>query len=559
MGPEPQEPQVHRTGPWPWVLFGALFALVAGLVVAFELDPSGGPSPRLPWGNGKLDHRQVIAITMVFCSAGLLGTLGAAWHRWKRGEPGPGLRRTARVGLVLLAFLAGANYLYVRQGVYASQFAHRWDTFHYLLGARYYAEIDYPDLYECALRDLSEKDFRDDWTVRDLSTYKMTTAGELRALDRCPDTFTPERRERWQQDLAIYTANRGNGVLKGALEDRGYNGTPFHSAISGAIADRLPLSQAVHQLTPLLDVGFICLMAAGVTAAFGWELGLLYALFFFTNAADRFGIIGGSWFRFGWMATLGLGLAALRRGRYGLSGALITISGLLNVFPILFAGGVLIRGAVEWARERSLPTRYRRFVVASLLAGVLGLGLGAVPARGLGNYGSWVEKMEHHNVERFQGFGVGLKFPFAFRGGTTEATDKFGEGQRRKWFHELEWLYRGLAALVLGLAGFVALRTRDDVEASVVVGFTMFFTLLGTVGYYFTAASVLVLGLHRRAREPMGLVFLSLFFLTSLLAHYALRETLYYRFMYNTVLSTGWSVWLVAVLGWLAWRNRKVG
>jgi hypothetical protein len=554
----PAEPQGEGAkGPWPWLCFALLFAAVAGLVLRFELDPGSGPSPRLPWGNGKLDHRQIIEITMGLGAAGMVGLLVAAGLRGRGSGPGPRARRLARGGLLALTLLAGLHFLYARQGLYASQYAHRWDTFHYLLGTRYYAELDYDDLYECAIADLGSKTIPDDWAVRDLSTYKMSTAGELRALDRCRDHFSPERRERWRQDLSLFTVNRGAGILKGALEDRGYNGTPFHAAVSGALADRIPLTQATHQMAPLLDVGFICLMAAGATAAFGWELGLVFALFFFTNAADRFGIIGGSWFRYGWMASLVLGLGALRRGRHGLAGALITLSGLLNVFPILFAGGVLLRGAVEWLRTRRLPTRYRRFVLASLLTGLLGLGVGALPARGIDNYTGWRANMENHNVERFQGFGVGLKFPFAFRGGTTEATDKHSERQRRQWFHELRPAYLGLAALVLGLAGWVAARTRDDVEASVVLGFTLFFTLLGTVGYYFTVASVLVLGLHRRAREPGGLRLLALFFLSSLVAHAALHETLYYRFMYNTVLSTAWSLWLLAALGWLAWRLRR--
>ena len=52
---------------------------------------------------------------------------------------------------------------------------------------------------------------------------------------------------------------------------------------------------------------------------------------------------------------------------------------------------------------------------------------------------------------------------------------------------------------------------------------------------------------------------MSLWFITSLLAHWALYETFYYRFMYNTVLSLSWTVWLSALLFWLAAREGLLG
>lgn len=528
------------------LFFAALFATVFGLVVAFELDPTAQPQPKLPWRNGRLDHRDVITITMV------LTVLGGLFAFALKGARTWG--RAARIALAVVVFLAGLNYFYVRMGMHASQFAHRWDTFHYLLGPRYYAELDYDDLYACALSEVTTRQIPDSRPVRDLRTYQMRTAGEIREEQPCEENFSPERRQRWRADLKLFTEHGGIGTLRGAIEDRGYNGSPFHSAIAGYIADRIVLTEAAHQMVPLLDVAVICAMAAGVTWAFGWELGLLFALFFFTNAADRWGIIGGSFFRFPWMATLALSLAALRARKHATAGALMALSTLLNVFPVVFSAGLLLRAGAQTLRERSFPVPYRRFFAAAILTGLLGLGVGALPARGPGNYDSWIEKMQLHNVERYQGFGTGLKFPFIFRGAVDAADDNVKESTRKAWFREVRPWYRALAALVLGLAAAIAVKTEDDVEAAGILGFTIFFSLLGTVGYYFTCASVLVLALHRRAREPMGAALLALFFLTSLAAHIGLYTTLYYRFMYNTVLSTAWSIWLVLVLGWLAWR-----
>lgn len=550
MSPEPAT-EPPRAGTRPWVLLGTfalLFLTVAGLVLAFELDPTAQPQPRLPWRNGRLAHEDVIALSMAFTVLGGLFGLGLA----RREGYGRGLRAL----LLLLTFLGGLNYFYVRMGLYASQYAHRWDTFHYLLGPRYYAELDYDDLYACALSEMSSRQFADKQAVRDLRTYKMRTAGEIRADHPCTDNFTPERRARFRADMKLFTEHGGLGVLRGALEDRGYNGSPFHSAVAGFVADRIVLTEAAHQMVPLFDVAFISAMCAGVAWAFGWELGLVFALFFFTNAADRWGIIGGSYFRFLWMATLGLSFAALKLRRHATAGVLMAVSTLLNVFPVVFSAGLLLRAAAETRRQRRVPPAYRRFFLAAILTGLLGLAVGALPARGLDNYTSWRQNMALHNVERFQGFGLGLKFPFIYRGGYTEKLDRVPESTRKAWFHEVRPAYRALAALLLALAAGVAWKTDDDVEAAGILGFTIFFSLLGTVGYYFTCASLLVLALHRRVRDPAGAALLALFFLGSLGGHIALLATGYYRFTYNTVLSTGWSVWLVLALLWL---GHKVG
>ncbi len=533
------------------LLYGGLFALVAGLVLVYETKWGGGPRPRLPVHNGRLSHRDVIAMLIAGSAIGALGVGGWAWLRRRGRRP----ERLARVVLAGAVLFSGFTYFYARQGLMTSSFVHRWDAMHYLLAPRYYAEIDYDELYSCIVENVSRRAVPDDNRVRDLATYRMTTAGALRAEGRCRDHFSPERLARWKSDLELFTGYGGAGILRDALEDRGYNGTPFEAAVAGAVADRLPLDWATLNLVPLFDVAMLLAMAGVVTAAFGWPVGLVFALYFFTNAADRWGIIGGSFFRYPWMVTLGLGFAALRRERWGRAGFWMALSALFNVFPAVFSASLVLRGLAGLVRGQAPAAKYRRFVGVAAITTVLGLGVGLLPARHLGNYTGWWHDMELHNVERFQGFGVGLKFPFTFRGAITADQDRVPERVRRMRFHQVRPWYRALAAVVLGMALLVALRTDDEVEAAGVLGFTLFFTLLGTVGYYFAAAAVLVLALHRRARDGPGAAFIAALFLCSVLAHVALYATLYYRFMYNIVISTTWSIWLVALLAWLVART----
>lgn len=551
--PEPGPSKLEKLG--YAALFGGLALLVAILVVVYELEPDKHPSPKVPFvDGGALSHDQIMLGLMTSCAIGALGVLGWGIVRRFAWAHGRGFQRLARVVLVVTVFTSGFSYFYARRGMWNSHYAHRYDTFHYLIHPRYYPELDYSDLYVCALEALSTRDMPDKNRVRDLRDYRIVTAGELRAQDLCPkESFTPERWERFKADFKVFTDTRGGAsVLREAIEDRGYNGTPFHSALSHYLSDRIPLTVATHQMVPLLDVFMTSAMLYAAAVAFGWRIGLLFALSVFAMAADRWGIIGGSWFRYAWYATLVGGLAALKRGKYAVSGVFMTLSALFNIFPAVFTAGILIRGGVTCWQERRLVPRYKRFVVAAAITTVLGLGLGALPARHLDNYTGWVANMENHNVERFQGFGTGLKFPFIYRGANSAGADKVSETERKKLFHENRPAYYALVSTLIGLALAFAAKTRDDVEAAVVLGFTLFFGVLGTVGYYFACASVLVLGLHRRARTPGGAILLFLWFVTNILGNLALYVTDYYRFMYNTVISLSWSVWLVALLFWLA-------
>ncbi len=537
------------------IFFGGLFLLVVAMVLVFELDPHQHPNPSLPFlQGGDFTHRQIIVGLMGYCAIGAVGVLLWGFIRRWRWSARRYFQIFVKTVLVVSVFASGFSYFYLRRGMMENHYAHRYDTFHYLLHPRYYDELNYQDLYTCAIEVLSPQVIPNDSRIRDLRTYQMVRTAGLREQKLCPrENFSADRWERWRTDLKVFTDTPGGeNVLKRAIRDRGYNGTPIHAAVSGFLADKIPLTIATHNLLPLLDVMMVSTMLFSAAAAFGWRIGLLFALSVFAMAADRFGIIGGSWFRYAWFAALTIGIAALRRANYAWAGIMITLSALLNVFPAVFAVGVVIRGLVTCFQERRIVPRYRRFAIAATITALIGIGVGALPARHFDNYTGWIINMEQHNSERFQGFGTGLKFPFVYRGGNTLDQDRVRESERRALFHQNRKAYYPLAALLLGLAFAFAIRTRDDVEAATVLGFTIFFCFLGTVGYYFACANLLVLGLYRRARLPGGVILLALWFVSNFLAHWALFETNYYRFMYNTVLSLSWSIWLTALLFYLA-------
>ena len=343
------------------------------------------------------------------------------------------------------------------------------------------------------------------------------------------------------------------------LGDRGYNGTPFHSLVAGKMAELIPITPGGLNAAALIDLVGLCLLFVVVTRAFGWRIGLVFALFFVTNVVDRNGALGASFLRYLWMIALGLGVSMLRMRRYVGAGFWLVAAAMLNVFPLLFLLGPLTKAVIEWARTGGLAPHYRRFFASVTLSTLL-LGTASVAhADGVGNYENFFDNMAVHmrgtptkkveDLEPMPGFGVGLKFPFLYRG-QHSSKDKFSRVRKSEEFREIKPMVVVIALSMLGF-GIMLTSRLDDVEASVLVGFTAFFGLLGTVGYYFTCASLLILLLHRRIREPGGLLLTAGLFSSSALGHLALYETHYVRLVNNTVISTLWTIWLVAVLVYL--------
>ena len=100
---------------------------------------------------------------------------------------------------------------------------------------------------------------------------------------------------------------------------------------------------------------------------------------------------------------------------------------------------------------------------------------------------------------------------------------------------------------MVGLALLIALRLAD-LEGSILVGFAAFFCLLGTVGYYFACASLLVVMWQKRAASPVGLLMIAFFFACNVAAHRSYNFGKSDDVAHNTVISYAWLLYLLVTL-----------
>src|SRR5215475_7382053 len=131
----------------------------------------------------------------------LLGFL--ALQRTRGRDPG-------RVADGLLAFLGAlaAACWWNLGSFHHPGFGHASETYHYLVGAKYFPELGYANLYRCTAIADAESGRRAEALARharDLHTNLLVPVAELlRDPERCKDHFSPARWRAFRRDVAFF-------------------------------------------------------------------------------------------------------------------------------------------------------------------------------------------------------------------------------------------------------------------------------------------------------------------------------------------------------------------
>ncbi len=148
---------------------------------------------------------------------------------------------------------------------------HVHDAFHYQLGARFFPELGYTHLYECALAADLEAGLDPGPRIRDLATNELVPAvSRLDAARACRSRFSPERWDAFRSDTAWLRARVVPREWQQIREDHGFNGSPVW-LLGGALLARAPGGAAALPWLVLVDPMLLAAMGIGVAWAFGWR------------------------------------------------------------------------------------------------------------------------------------------------------------------------------------------------------------------------------------------------------------------------------------------------
>ena len=486
-------------------------------------------------------------------AVGLLCTAVLHGRPWLEGAV---LRRTALTALVACALLAAwANFFLARNN---GAWIHRWDLFHTVIGAKYFPELGYDHLYDCAYvlakREHPNAFHRVD-KIRDLSTLKYVKAKKVLETSDCTQRFTPERARSFVDDVYAFGELGLKKRWHEAFKDKGYNGTPFYTLLARSIVNDVPIAYGPMLGLALIDVSLLigALVVLGLTR--GWPTAFLALAILATCFPGRFVHMGGSFLRFDYLAALIAGLCALASKRPAIAGALLAYATLIRAFPAFFVLGVLIAYAAQSWQARKLSSEAVRFCSGGLAATLVLGGATFVLADGWRDWSLWWTELQSH-TRYSAAFRVGFKHMFMLDGNLTsdegfvQYPDKAAFFQDRRAFY-----YLGALALLAPL--LARARRWDPVTFSALFGVTAFFIAVIATRYYYAALVLPLLADPRTLGERAYGAMAGLLALASAVTYAIANVNRHAAFLYNTVVTTALTLLAAALAAYCVRQLRK--
>ena len=272
-----------------------------------------------------------------------------------------------------------------------------WNLFHYYLGSKYFEDVGYFGLYPAVLRGdelLGEgkRDFSHVDEVRDMRSYEIrprkevvaawtadVPADHLRALARDARWLRGKSDSEWAARMFL---------------DLGYNPAPPWTFLWGWLARVVPIDSDWRVLITGSDLLVHVLTIVALWWGFGPRTAAVAGVWIHSQPVNATLLLGG-FLNYDWLLGTIVSVAALRRGRPGLSAFALALAAMTRGFPGLLALPILLRAGGSWLRRRPDPGRTRFALVFVGVCAVL-FGLPHTTGRGLRTWPEWVEKISIH-------------------------------------------------------------------------------------------------------------------------------------------------------------------
>jgi hypothetical protein len=419
---------------------------------------------------------------------------------------------------------------------------HRWEQFHYYMGAKYFRELGHNGLYKCtaiaqdqlglvewkdeatgrAVRlDMSKEVRRPDRKIRNLGgdNLLMPVAGVLEHPEQCTSLFSPERWSAFKADVRFFriASDEPRWYWEGMQQDHGYNPPPVWTIVGSFFANLHPAQVRYMQFLASLDILYLAGSFALIWWAFGWRVFAVAAVFWGCQAtAPVFWTIG-AFLRQDWFFYL-IASACLARKRYfKLAGGAIVYASLLRIFPGLILIGWLVVAGAHLMRHKRLAKSHTQALIGGILAAAVLIPLSLAVA----GTGSYRQFYEHTLVAHNRTLGanqMGLRAVVSHNLGSTAESGRLKYTVDKKLADPLEvWMrmrnerydtYRGAAYAIVALSLALFIYTVQRMKSLWLAGclaqvFVILLSPLANYYYSFLILSALLTKARRRLEAPL--------------------------------------------------------
>lgn len=462
----------------------------------------------------------------------------------------PNIRKALLLFLFIVAIIACINYFYISRT--PGSYIHRWDMFHTYMGTKYYDELGYTKLYECAVSlDARHINFYENLDrIRELSTLKYISAELVVEESDCEVLFSKDRKNEFINDLKFFNSLTYPQYWNRLFRDKGYNGSPFYTYVLSKLVNNVALSYRNLILLAMIDIILILVSFYFVYRAFGIWTCLIALIFFCVNFPARFVHMGGSILRFDYIAYLIIGLCFYKLKSYKISGLFLALSAMLRIFPIVFAVGLGLKALVDLIKSKKIERKYLSFFAVFFSAMILFFILSLTIGQGLDNWHSFIENMQIHN-QQTAGFRIGFKHIFMFSGEITEEDPWVSYAEKQELFeNRIGYFYASI--FLVGLLLLLLMPFMKDEDVIILFGTAMFFFIFASTRYYY-AVLVLLFLLQSKCKS---LVMLMLYIFTAI-ALWVYSFNQFDAFIYNYLLSFILLIFFIITFGCLIINHRK--
>ncbi len=418
-------------------------------------------------------------------------------------------RRTRLIACLALVSATFAVSPYLPEFV-TTQKVRVWNVYHYYVGAKYFPELGYTDLYDATLAADLEGDryWRRVSRVRNLHTYEIEDRRFRIRAYRGSDNFAPERWQSFSRDVAAMSRHRTSDRWRSIFQDRGYNGTPLWTVVGGGLAHLVPADRQLGlKLLCSLDLLLLAATLGLIWRTFGLRPAAL-VLLLLTATPINLGRFVGGYLQYDWFCAFAAGVCFYRRRRPVLAAGAMAYAALTRIFPLLFVAAGAIPVLARWRRTGRRPDRQLRFLAVFALWCALGFTLSLANGRGLGGWSEFATNISVHREHHLFGKArVGLKRVFVHDLGDLDrlrpeaASSPRLRRDPRLIYDQQRPLYVASAAAFL-LVFLLAVRRQRTWDAQL-LGLVPAFALLVTSRYYWSYLALLPLMGGRRG--PPGL------------------------------------------------------
>ncbi|MCA9624080.1 MAG: hypothetical protein KC731_33885 [Myxococcales bacterium] len=346
------------------------------------------------------DDKRAVEISKA--AVAILAAAAIFYEQHTKGQQRPISERWKKVVGISLAVAAISLYFNGYKFGYP-KYWHRWDQYHYFMGAKYYPELGYKNLYKCAVvaeDELGNVEFKldrpfgsdvhpsrtvdmraemrdPDKKIRDLPGENLLIpVGDILAnKQECIDKFTPERWEAYKADVGFFRIVSGKGYWTDMQKDHGFNPPPVWTIAGKFFSDLSAGSVQYNQFLASLDILYIIGVFVALWWGFGWRVMAAGAIFWGTQSSAPFYWTGGAFLRQDWLFFTVLSVACLRRRYFKVAGASVVYAGLLRIFPGLVVVGTLVPTIVYAIKHKRMHKDHLQMLIGGTAAAVVLIGL----------------------------------------------------------------------------------------------------------------------------------------------------------------------------------------